>query len=123
MNVTAEGEADFNKWYDEEHLPALAAVPGVLAARRYISVPTTERVSPTFLAKEAKASLAHSLSRYSLTALKSGPPTSTACVTAMLPVRNATRRSTPGISMLSRTVASPDGSRAMRRSVRAANPP
>ncbi len=37
MNVTAEGEADFNKWYDEEHLPALAAVPGVLAARRYVS--------------------------------------------------------------------------------------
>jgi len=35
MNVTAEGEADFNKWYDEEHIPALAAVPGTLLARRY----------------------------------------------------------------------------------------
>ena len=32
----AEGSEDeFNAWMDEEHLPALAAVPGVLAARRY----------------------------------------------------------------------------------------
>lgn len=37
MNVTAEAEDDFNAWYDEEHLPALAAVPGTLAARRYRS--------------------------------------------------------------------------------------
>jgi hypothetical protein len=28
-------EAGFNAWYDEEHLPALAAVPGVLAAKRF----------------------------------------------------------------------------------------
>lgn len=28
-------EAEFNDWYDSEHLPGLAAVPGVLAARRY----------------------------------------------------------------------------------------
>ena len=37
MNVTPEAEGDFNAWYDEEHLPALAAVPGTLAARRYRS--------------------------------------------------------------------------------------
>ncbi len=37
MNVTSEGEDDFNAWYDEEHLPALAAVPGTLSARRYRS--------------------------------------------------------------------------------------
>jgi hypothetical protein len=37
MNVTAAAEADFNAWYDEEHIPALAAVPGTLAARRYRS--------------------------------------------------------------------------------------
>ena len=37
MNVTAEAEDDFNAWYDQEHLPALAAVPGTLAARRYRS--------------------------------------------------------------------------------------
>jgi hypothetical protein len=35
MNVAPEVEAEFNEWYDKEHIPALAAVPGVLAARRF----------------------------------------------------------------------------------------
>ena len=35
MNVEPAAEAEFNKWYDEEHIPALAAVPGVLCARRF----------------------------------------------------------------------------------------
>lgn len=39
MNFAPEGEADFNAWYDEEHIPALAAVPGTLAARRYRAAP------------------------------------------------------------------------------------
>jgi len=37
MNVAPEAEDDFNAWYDEEHLHALAGVPGTLAARRYRS--------------------------------------------------------------------------------------
>lgn len=37
MNVAPEAEADFNAWYDEEHIPALAGVPGTLAARRYVA--------------------------------------------------------------------------------------
>src|SRR5262245_42126282 len=40
MNVAPEAEADFNAWYDEEHLPALTRVPGTLAARRYRSTET-----------------------------------------------------------------------------------
>lgn len=35
MNPLPEAEADFNAWYDQEHVPALAAVPGCLAARRF----------------------------------------------------------------------------------------
>ena len=35
MNVVPEFEAEFNEWYDKEHIPALAAVPGVLSARRF----------------------------------------------------------------------------------------
>jgi len=35
MNITAEFEAEFNDWYDKEHIPALSAVPGVLCARRF----------------------------------------------------------------------------------------
>lgn len=37
MNVVPEHEADFNAWYNEEHVPALAKVPGVKAARRFRS--------------------------------------------------------------------------------------
>jgi len=37
MNLSPEAEDEFNSWYDEEHLPALGAVPGCLAARRYRS--------------------------------------------------------------------------------------
>ena len=35
MNPLPEVEADFNAWYDQEHVPALAAVPGCLTARRF----------------------------------------------------------------------------------------
>ena len=35
MNIPSEHEADFNDWYDKEHIPALSAVPGVLSARRF----------------------------------------------------------------------------------------
>ena len=37
INIAPELEAEFNEWYDKEHIPALAAVPGVLAARRFRS--------------------------------------------------------------------------------------
>jgi hypothetical protein len=35
MNVEPAAEAEFNEWYDTEHVPMLAAVPGVLCARRF----------------------------------------------------------------------------------------
>ncbi len=35
MSVEPEHDAEFNEWYDTEHIPALAAVPGTLAARRF----------------------------------------------------------------------------------------
>jgi hypothetical protein len=34
-DVPAQHEVEFNRWYDEEHLPLLAKVPGVLRARRF----------------------------------------------------------------------------------------
>ena len=37
MNVAPEFEAEFNQWYDSEHIPALSATPGVLCARRFLS--------------------------------------------------------------------------------------
>jgi hypothetical protein len=35
MSPAAEVETAFNAWYDTEHVPALARVPGVLSARRF----------------------------------------------------------------------------------------
>jgi hypothetical protein len=35
MNIAPELEAEFNEWYDTEHIPALSAVPGVRCARRF----------------------------------------------------------------------------------------
>jgi hypothetical protein len=44
MNVDPAAEHEFNEWYNAEHLPQLAAVPGVLRARRYHSTaPDRER--------------------------------------------------------------------------------
>jgi hypothetical protein len=43
MNVAPEHEAEFNEWYDHEHIPALAAVPGVLSARRFRDAKGTHR--------------------------------------------------------------------------------
>ncbi len=34
-DVTPEAQADMNAWYDQEHLPGLAAVPGTVHAWRY----------------------------------------------------------------------------------------
>ncbi|HXT82690.1 MAG TPA: DUF4286 family protein, partial [Acetobacteraceae bacterium] len=35
MNVAPEAEAEFNEWYNTEHIPLLGAVPGILSARRF----------------------------------------------------------------------------------------
>ena len=47
MSAAPEGEDDFNRWYDEEHIPALSAVPGTLLARRYRATSST---GPVYLA-------------------------------------------------------------------------
>ena len=41
-DVDPEHEEDLNGWYNEEHLPALLKVPGVLSVRRYKILPETE---------------------------------------------------------------------------------
>ena len=38
MDVPADKEEEFNHWYNEEHLPELLAIPGVLNAARYEAV-------------------------------------------------------------------------------------
>ncbi|KAJ3716126.1 hypothetical protein C8R42DRAFT_645459 [Lentinula raphanica] len=36
LDVKPEGEAEFNKWYEEEHIPLISKTPGWLRSRRYI---------------------------------------------------------------------------------------
>ena len=50
MNVVPEAEADFNAWYDEEHIPRLAAVPGCLSARRFRIVSASSEGNHRYLA-------------------------------------------------------------------------
>jgi len=42
-DVLPEFEAEFNAWYDDEHLPALAAVPGVVRASRWLDAAGSPR--------------------------------------------------------------------------------
>lgn len=37
-DIDAAYEADFNRWYDEEHVPRLLKVPGFLSAGRYVAL-------------------------------------------------------------------------------------
>jgi len=37
-DIDAEFEAEFNRWYDEEHVPRLLQVPGFLSAGRYVAL-------------------------------------------------------------------------------------
>ena len=46
MDCAAGHEADFNAWYDQEHVPALCSVPGVIGGRRFKAVQGT----PEYLA-------------------------------------------------------------------------
>jgi heme-degrading monooxygenase HmoA len=43
MNVEPGAEAEFNEWYDNEHIPGLAAVPGCLCARRFRATSANRR--------------------------------------------------------------------------------
>ena len=45
-DIPAEIVGDYNAWYDEEHLPRLVTVPGVVRARRYVA---DDGVSPRYL--------------------------------------------------------------------------
>lgn len=38
MDINPEDEEDFNRWYDEEHVPERKAIPGFLTGRRYRAV-------------------------------------------------------------------------------------
>ena len=53
-DVLTEQEDDFNAWYEQEHLPGLAAVPGSVAAARFVRVAGS---GPRYVASYDLASL------------------------------------------------------------------
>jgi hypothetical protein len=48
MNVAPEYEAEFNEWYNTEHIPALGGVKGTLSARRYRGTGATQRYAALY---------------------------------------------------------------------------
>ncbi len=53
MDVDAADEADFNRWYDREHLQERVAIDGFLEARRYIA----HAASPKYLCLYSTATI------------------------------------------------------------------
>jgi hypothetical protein len=45
MDIDPSDEADFNRWYDQEHLKERVAIEGFIEARRYVA----EQASPKYL--------------------------------------------------------------------------
>ena len=45
MDIDAADEADFNRWYDHEHLEERVAIEGFLEARRYVA----HKAAPKYL--------------------------------------------------------------------------
>jgi hypothetical protein len=54
MDVDAADEAEFNRWYDREHLEERVAIPGFLEARRYVA----HQASPKYLSLYSTAEFA-----------------------------------------------------------------
>ncbi|MDN4999703.1 DUF4286 family protein [Bradyrhizobium sp. GCM10027634] len=54
MNIDASDEADFNHWYDREHLEERVAIEGFLEARRYVA----HAANPKYLCLYSTATLA-----------------------------------------------------------------
>jgi hypothetical protein len=44
-DVDPEFEAEFNRWYDEEHIARPLQIPGFLSAGRYIAVKGAPKIS------------------------------------------------------------------------------
>jgi hypothetical protein len=49
MNIDPSDEAEFNRWYDREHLEERVAIDGFLEARRYVAHPPGAKGCPKYL--------------------------------------------------------------------------
>ena len=65
-DVSAASDEEFNAWYDTEHLPGLARVPGTVSAKRYLRLSGAPRyiacyelLSPAVMESEAWLAIRH----------------------------------------------------------------
>lgn len=57
VTVEPDVEDDWNRWYDTQHLPAVAACPGFTSAQRYVSEHGGGRRYQTIYAIDSPAAL------------------------------------------------------------------
>ncbi|HUA55691.1 MAG TPA: hypothetical protein VMB81_26130 [Candidatus Sulfotelmatobacter sp.] len=50
MDIAPADEAEFNRWYDGEHIAERVGIPGFIAARRFVAAPDAGNPSPKYLA-------------------------------------------------------------------------
>ncbi len=54
MDIDAADEADFNRWYDREHLEERVAIDGFLEARRYVAHQRQPEISLPLLDQDVR---------------------------------------------------------------------
>ena len=63
MDVDAADEAEFNRWYDREHLEERVAIDGFLEARRYIAHQAQPEISQPLFDRDVRGARQPGLSR------------------------------------------------------------
>ena len=63
MDIDAADEAEFNRWYDREHLEERVAIPGFLEARRYVAHQGQSEISLPLFDRDIRGARQPGLSR------------------------------------------------------------
>jgi hypothetical protein len=58
MDIDPSDEADFNRWYDREHLLERVAIEGFLEARRYVAHKARQNISACIPPRPSRCSTA-----------------------------------------------------------------
>jgi hypothetical protein len=54
-DIPTEQDADFNKWYNEVHIPEICACPGYIGARRFVAAEGSPRYLAVYEIESADA--------------------------------------------------------------------
>jgi hypothetical protein len=67
MDIDPADEAEFNRWYDREHLEERVAIDGFLEARRYVAHAASRNISACTQRKPSKCWTARPIALHSRT--------------------------------------------------------